>query len=113
MGPSNERDALGFAADTATNPLLYIAPYEFVVNNPLTWLGPYTYFTYAAMYNELVRYRGRICALQSGRNGSVFRDSVRLDVRAREPGGGFPSEGKTGRSLAGNPRIRLLHLQRP
>lgn len=53
LGPSNERDALGFAADTATNPLLYVAPYEFVLNNPLTWLGPYTYFTYAAMYNEM------------------------------------------------------------
>ncbi len=53
LGPSNERDALGFAADTATNPLLYIAPYEFVASDPLTWLGPYTYFTYAAMYNEM------------------------------------------------------------
>lgn len=53
LGPSNERDALGFAADTATNPLLYVAPYEFVLNNPLTWLGPYTYFTYAALYNEM------------------------------------------------------------
>ncbi|MBP9902972.1 MAG: VacJ family lipoprotein, partial [Verrucomicrobia bacterium] len=53
LGPSNERDTLGFAADTAANPLLYIAPYEFVVEDPLTWLGPYTYFTYAAMYNEM------------------------------------------------------------
>ena len=53
LGPSNERDMLGFAADTAANPLLYIAPYEFVANNPLTYLGPYTYFTYAATYNDL------------------------------------------------------------
>jgi ABC-type transporter lipoprotein component MlaA len=53
LGPSNERDTLGFAADTATNPLLYISPYEFVLNDPLTWLGPYTYFTYAAMYNDM------------------------------------------------------------
>jgi ABC-type transporter lipoprotein component MlaA/pimeloyl-ACP methyl ester carboxylesterase len=53
LGPSNERDTLGFAADTAANPLLYIAPYEFVANDPLTWLGPYTYFTYAVMYNDL------------------------------------------------------------
>jgi len=52
LGPSNERDTLGFAADTAANPLLYVAPYDFEANNPLTWLGPYTYFTYAAMYNE-------------------------------------------------------------
>ncbi len=53
LGPSNERDTLGFAADTAANPLLYIAPYDFVANDPLTWLGPYTYFTYAAMYNDM------------------------------------------------------------
>ena len=43
LGPSNERDALGRAADTAANPLLYISPYDFVANNPLTYLGPYTY----------------------------------------------------------------------
>jgi len=53
LGPSNERDTLGFAADTAANPLLYIAPYKFDANNPLTYLGPYTYFTYAVMYNDL------------------------------------------------------------
>ncbi len=53
LGPSNERDTLGFAADTAANPLLYIAPYDFDANNPLTYLGPYTYFTYAVMYNNL------------------------------------------------------------
>jgi ABC-type transporter lipoprotein component MlaA len=53
FGPSNERDTLGLAADTAANPLLYIAPYDFVANNPLTYLGPYTYFTYAVMYNDL------------------------------------------------------------
>jgi ABC-type transporter lipoprotein component MlaA len=53
FGPSNERDTLGLAADTAANPLLYISPYEFVANDPLTWLGPYSYFTYAVMYNDL------------------------------------------------------------
>ncbi len=53
FGPSNERDTLGLAADTAANPLLYIAPYKFVANDPLTYLGPYTYFTYAVMYNDL------------------------------------------------------------
>ena len=52
-GPSNERDALGLAADTAANPLLYIAPYDFHANNPFTWLGPYSYFNYAVMYNDL------------------------------------------------------------
>ena len=53
LGPSNERDTFGFAADTAANPLLYIAPYDFHANNPLTYLGPYTYFNYAVMYNNL------------------------------------------------------------
>jgi pimeloyl-ACP methyl ester carboxylesterase len=53
LGPSNDRDAVGWAADTAANPLLYISPYDFEANNPLTWLGPYTYFTYAVMYNNL------------------------------------------------------------
>ena len=53
LGPSNERDTLGLAADTAANPLIYIAPYEFVASNPLTWVGPYTYFSYAVMYNNL------------------------------------------------------------
>jgi ABC-type transporter lipoprotein component MlaA len=45
-GPSNDRDTVGLAADTAANPLLYIAPYKFVANDPLTWLGPYTYLSY-------------------------------------------------------------------
>jgi ABC-type transporter lipoprotein component MlaA/pimeloyl-ACP methyl ester carboxylesterase len=52
-GPSNDRDTVGLAADTAANPLLYIAPYKFVAANPLTYLGPYTYFTYIVMYNNL------------------------------------------------------------
>ena len=53
LGPSNDRDTVGWAADTAANPLLYIAPYKFDANNPLTYLGPYTYFTYADMYNNM------------------------------------------------------------
>ncbi len=52
-GPSNERDTLGLAADTAANPLLYISPYHFEANNPLTYLGPYSYLSYAVMYNDL------------------------------------------------------------
>lgn len=52
-GPSNDRDTVGLAADTAANPLLYIAPYKLDVNNPLTYLGPYTYLSYAIMYNDL------------------------------------------------------------
>ena len=53
FGPSNERDTLGLAADTAANPLLYIAPYQFESDKPLTYLGPYTYFSYAVKYNDL------------------------------------------------------------
>lgn len=53
FGPSNERDTLGLATDTAANPLIYISPYKFVANDPLTYLGPYTYFNYAVMYNDL------------------------------------------------------------
>lgn len=52
-GPSNDRDTVGLAADTAANPLLYIAPYKFDVNKPLTYLGPYSYISYAIMYNNL------------------------------------------------------------
>jgi ABC-type transporter lipoprotein component MlaA/pimeloyl-ACP methyl ester carboxylesterase len=53
FGPSNERDTVGLAADTAANPLIYISPYNFVANDPLTYLGPYTYLSYAVMYNDL------------------------------------------------------------
>ena len=53
LGPSNERDTLGLAADTAANPLLYIAPYRVDGDNPVTYLGPYSYFAYTAMYNGL------------------------------------------------------------
>jgi ABC-type transporter lipoprotein component MlaA len=53
FGPSNDRDTVGLAADTAANPLLYIAPYKFVANDPLTWLGPYTYFNFVVTYNNL------------------------------------------------------------
>jgi pimeloyl-ACP methyl ester carboxylesterase len=52
-GPSNERDTVGRAADTAANPLIYVSPYKFEANDPLTYLGPYTYLTYAVMYNDL------------------------------------------------------------
>jgi len=52
FGPSNERDTVGLAADTAANPLLYIAPYDLEAGDPLTWLGPYSYFTYVDMYNN-------------------------------------------------------------
>ena len=113
FGPSNERDTLGLAADTAANPLLYIAPYKFDANKPLTYLGPYSYFTCAVMYNDLSGHRGRICAFQPVRNGSIFRDSIRMDIRAGDPGGRFPGERKTGRSFTRNSRICFLHLPRP
>ena len=52
FGPSNERDTLGLAADTAANPLMYVSPYRFDADRPLTYLGPYTYFNLAVMYND-------------------------------------------------------------
>lgn len=52
-GPSNERDALGSAADTASNPLYHISPYTVEPHNPLTYASPYTYATYGIMYNNL------------------------------------------------------------
>jgi ABC-type transporter lipoprotein component MlaA/pimeloyl-ACP methyl ester carboxylesterase len=53
FGPSNERDTLGLAADTAANPLMYISPYDFNASDPLTYFGPYTYANVAIMYNNL------------------------------------------------------------
>jgi len=52
-GPSNDRDIIGLGADTAANPLFYIAPYHFDINMPLTYVGPYSYVAYAVMYNNL------------------------------------------------------------
>jgi ABC-type transporter lipoprotein component MlaA/pimeloyl-ACP methyl ester carboxylesterase len=53
FGPSNDRDTLGMAADSAANPLLYIYPYKLKIADPLTYLGPYSYFSYAVQYNDL------------------------------------------------------------
>ena len=53
LGPSNVRDTVGFAADTAMNPLLYISPYDLDASNPLTYFGPYSYCIYAVTYNDL------------------------------------------------------------
>ncbi len=53
LGPSNERDLLGFAADTASNPLTYLTPYPFTPSDPLTYLTPSTYYSGAATYNAL------------------------------------------------------------
>ncbi len=53
FGPSNERDTLGFAADTAANPLTYIAPYPTSTPGLLTYVSPYTFVSYGIMYNNL------------------------------------------------------------
>jgi ABC-type transporter lipoprotein component MlaA len=53
FGPSNERDTLGFAADTAANPLTYFTPFPFNPDNPLTYVSPYTYYSAASTYNNL------------------------------------------------------------
>ena len=53
FGPSNERDLLGFGADTAANPLTYLTAYDFDAGNPLTYFSPYTYYSGALLYNNL------------------------------------------------------------
>jgi ABC-type transporter lipoprotein component MlaA/pimeloyl-ACP methyl ester carboxylesterase len=53
FGPSNERDTVGLAADTAANPLTYIAPYPGSTPEALTYVSPYTYISYGIMYNNL------------------------------------------------------------
>jgi ABC-type transporter lipoprotein component MlaA/pimeloyl-ACP methyl ester carboxylesterase len=53
LGPSNERDVIGWGADTAANPLIYIGSLKFSEDNPLTYHGAYDYFTYAVTYNNL------------------------------------------------------------
>jgi len=53
FGPSNDRDAVGLAADTASNPLSYITPYPFSWNDPATYLSPYTYCSFGVTYNDL------------------------------------------------------------
>jgi len=52
-GPSNERDTVGLAADTAANPLTYIAPYPARTPEYLTYVSPYTYISYGILYNDL------------------------------------------------------------
>jgi len=52
FGPSNERDVVGFGADTAANPLTYVAPYDFDASNPLTYFSPYSYYVGAMTYND-------------------------------------------------------------
>ena len=53
FGPSNERDFLGFAADTAANPLIYTAAYAIRANHPVTDLGPNAYSACAARCNTI------------------------------------------------------------
>ena len=52
-GPSNERDTLGMVADSAANPLVYLTPYSFHLNRPLTYFAPYTYYAMFAGYNRV------------------------------------------------------------
>ena len=53
FGPSNERDALGLAADTAANPMTYLAPYAFGSGDPLSFFSPYSYYSYAVLFNNI------------------------------------------------------------
>jgi ABC-type transporter lipoprotein component MlaA/pimeloyl-ACP methyl ester carboxylesterase len=53
FGPSNERDLVGLGADTAANPLTYIAPYSTRTPAILKYFSPYTYISYGILYNNL------------------------------------------------------------
>jgi len=53
FGPSNDRDLLGLAADTAANPLTYLSPYSSISGEPWTYISPYTYVSYGITYNNL------------------------------------------------------------
>lgn len=53
LGPSNERDLVGLAVDSAANPLTYLSFYPFNPHNPLTYMSPYTYLTHGVLYNGL------------------------------------------------------------
>ena len=52
-GPSNDRDVVGLAGDTLSNPLTYISPYSSVKQSELTYVSPYTYISYGITYNNL------------------------------------------------------------
>jgi len=78
FGPSNERDTLGLAADTAANPLLYISPYGLVADDPLTYLGPYSYFTYADMYNSMADSVGEYVRFSQADRYVAINTPVRL-----------------------------------
>jgi ABC-type transporter lipoprotein component MlaA/pimeloyl-ACP methyl ester carboxylesterase len=53
LGPSNERDSVGLAADSAANPFTYLTPYALRWDNPATYLSPYTYYAAGVTYNNL------------------------------------------------------------
>ncbi len=57
FGPSNERDTVGLAADTAANPLLYFAPFGSAENDPFTYIGGVVaYNGLSDTVNEYVRF---------------------------------------------------------
>lgn len=53
-GPSNDRDTVGLAGDTAANPFTYL-PYftDYPSSGAISYISPYTYWSYAAKYNDL------------------------------------------------------------
>ena len=53
FGPSNERDALGLAADTAANPMTYLAPYIFTRGDGFSFFNPYSYYSYGVLFNSI------------------------------------------------------------
>lgn len=121
-GPSNERDLVGLAGDTASNPLTYLSPYSFDSRRLETYISPYTYTQYAVKYNglsdsvdQLVRYnRAQMDAYSEIQYAWGFiRDTGPVELEASgplDPGSletlqsvfftpsdpGFPRRGQTG-----------------
>ena len=103
LGPSNDRDTVGWAADTAANPLLYISPYKFDGNNPLTYLGPYTYFTYADMYNNMSDTVDEYVRFSQAEMDPYSEIQYAWTFARKNRVADFQVQGKPGRRLAGNP----------
>ena len=113
FGPSNERDTLGLAADTAANPLLYISPYDFVADDPLTYLGPYSYFTYAVMYNNLSDTVNEYVRFSQAEMDPYSEIQYAWTFARENRVANFQVKGKPDEASLETTRIRFLHLQRP
>ena len=107
LGPSNERDTIGLIADTAANPaLIYIAPYDFVLSNPLTYFGPYSYFVYAVMYNNLADTVNEYVRFSQAEMDPYSEIQYAWTFARANRVANFQVKGKPGSASLGNPQIK-------